>query len=155
MSSCNCPPLANHALRSALNRQVTADILGQNPQRAVPNGGLAIFLMVAIVVGSVLPAPPTSAQVTHLEITRLNSTRMLLSTTIWNLMKDKMQLEKAYFHECLFLKKPPCLSIPTLVQKLDEIRQYRGKAARAYWTTCSLNLVNRASARLRTHSRQS
>ena len=37
---------------------MTADILGQDTrQRAVPNGGLAIFLMVAIVVGSVLPAP--------------------------------------------------------------------------------------------------
>jgi hypothetical protein len=47
---------------------------------------------------------------------------------IWGSMRDKMQLEKAYFHECLLLKDPPCPSIPPLVQKLDEVRQYRGKA---------------------------
>ena len=62
-------------------------------------------------------------------------------------MKDKMQLEKAYFHECLFLKKPPCLSIPTLVQKLDEIRQYRGKALLGH-LNISVNLMIRPAPSL-------
>ena len=36
-----------------------------------------------------------------------------------------MQLEKAYFYECLQSKDDPCPLIPTLEQKLDEICQYR------------------------------
>ena len=78
MSSCNCPPLAKSmsafgALQTVNDRRYS---WAGFRQRAVPNGGLAIFLMVAIVVGSVLPAPADEPQVTHLEITRLNSTRM-------------------------------------------------------------------------------
>jgi predicted transglutaminase-like cysteine proteinase len=46
---------------------------------------------------------------------------------IWVLLRDKMQIEKAYFHECLSPNELPCPLVPTLVQKLDEIRQHHGK----------------------------
>jgi Transposase len=55
-------------------------------------------------------------------------------------MGDKMQLEKTYFHDCLLSKEPPCPSIPTLVQKLDEIRQHRGKALLGH-LNISVNLM--------------
>jgi len=45
---------------------------------------------------------------------------------IWDSLKDKMLIEKGYFHKCLESKD--CPSIPALAQKLDEIRQYQGKA---------------------------
>jgi predicted transglutaminase-like cysteine proteinase len=149
MSSCNCPPLAKSmsafgALQTVSDRRYS---WAGSRQRAVPNGGLAIFLMVAIVVGSVLPAPaderPSDPFGNH--TAELNKDAPLAS--IWNLMKDKMQLEKAYFHECLFLKKSPCPSIPTLVQKLDEIRQYRGKALLGH-LNISVNLMIRPAPSL-------
>ena len=46
----------------------------------------------------------------------------------WDALRAKMQVEKSYFHDCLLFQEPPCPSIPALVQKLNEIRQYRGKA---------------------------
>jgi predicted transglutaminase-like cysteine proteinase len=59
---------------------------------------------------------------------------------IWDSLKDEMHLEKAYFHECLLLKGAPCPSVPTLVQKLDEIRQYQGKALLGH-LNISVNLM--------------
>jgi hypothetical protein len=47
---------------------------------------------------------------------------------IWTSLQHQMHLEKAYFYECLQPKDDPCPLIPALEQKLDEIRQYRGKA---------------------------
>jgi len=89
-------------------------------QKAVPNRALAIFLAVAIVVGLVFPAlgdeRPSDPFGNH--TAELNKDAPLVG--IWESMKDKMQFEKAYFHECLLLKEPPCPSISTLVQKLDE-----------------------------------
>ena len=57
-----------------------------------------------------------------------------------SLREDKMQIEKAYFHECLEFKAPPCPSILPLVQKLDEIRHYRGKALLGH-LNISVNLM--------------
>lgn len=45
---------------------------------------------------------------------------------MWDLLRDKMLIEKGYFHKCLESKD--CPSILALVQRLDEIRQYRCKA---------------------------
>jgi predicted transglutaminase-like cysteine proteinase len=108
-------------------------------QKAVPNSALAIFLAVAIVVGLVLPAlgdeRPSDPFGNH--TAELDKDEPLVG--IWDSLKDKMQLEKAYFHECL-LKEPPCPSISTLVQKLDEIRQYRGKALLGH-LNLSVNLM--------------
>ena len=141
-SSCNCPPLpkfmsAFGALQTVNDRRYPS---AGSRQRAVPKGGLAIFLAVAIVVGSVLPAPaderPGDPVGNH--TAELNKDAPLVG--IWDSLKDKMQLEKAYFHECLLLKEPPCPSIPTLVQKLDEIRQYRGKALLGH-LNISVNLM--------------
>ena len=46
----------------------------------------------------------------------------------WQSLRHQMRLEKAYFYQCLQFKDNPCPLIPALEQKLDEIRQYRGKA---------------------------
>jgi predicted transglutaminase-like cysteine proteinase len=61
-------------------------------------------------------------------------------TNIWVLLRDKMQTENAYFHECLSPNESPCPSVPTLVQKLDEIRQHRGKALLGH-LNISVNLM--------------
>ena len=45
---------------------------------------------------------------------------------IWDLLRDKMLIEKGHFQKCLELKD--CPQIHALVQRLDEIRQYQGKA---------------------------
>jgi hypothetical protein len=129
MSSCNCPPLAKSM--SAFGPLQTVNDLrypwAWSRRKSVPNRALAIFLAVAIVVGLVLPAlgdeRPSDPFGNH--TAELDKDEPLVG--IWDSLKDKMQLEKAYFHECL-LEEPPCPSISTLVQKLDEIRQYRGKA---------------------------
>jgi predicted transglutaminase-like cysteine proteinase len=117
---------------------MTADILG--PRKAVPNRALAIFLAVAIVVGLVLPAlgdeRPSDPFGDH--TAEFNKDAPLVR--IWDSLKDKMQLEKAYFHGCLLSKESACPSISTLVQKLDEIRQYRGKALLGH-LNLSVNLM--------------
>ena len=109
-------------------------------QKAVPNRGFAIFLTVANLVGSVFPAPaderPSDPFGNH--TTELNRDAPLVA--IWDSLRDKMQLEKAYFHECLEFKELPCPSIPPLVQKLDEVRHHRGKALLGH-LNISVNLM--------------
>jgi predicted transglutaminase-like cysteine proteinase len=75
--------------------------------------------------------------------TELNKDAPLVG--IWKSLTDKMKLEKAYFHECLSLQEPPCPSISTLVQKLDEIRQHRGKALVGH-LNISVNLMIKPAA---------
>ena len=69
--------------------------------KSVPSRALAIFVTVAIVVGLVLPAPadelPNDPFGNH--TAELNKDAPLVG--IWESPRDKMQLEKAYFHECL------------------------------------------------------
>jgi len=109
-------------------------------QKAVPNKGLAILLTLAVVVGLVLPARADERLSDPFgnSTTELNKDAPLVG--IWKSLTDKMQLEKAYFHECLLLKEPPCPTISTLVQKLDEIRQHRGKALLGH-LNISVNLM--------------
>lgn len=142
MSSCNCLPLAKSmsafgALQTVNDRRYP---WAWFRQKAVPNSALAIFLAVAIMVGLVLPTlgdeRPSDPFGNH--TAELNKDAPLVG--IWDSLKDKMQLEKAYFHECLLLKEPPCPSISTLVQKLDDIRQYRGKALLGH-LNLSVNLM--------------
>ena len=56
--------------------------------------------------------------------TQLNADAPLVK--IWDSLRDKMLIEKGYFHRCLEAKD--CPSIPALAQTLDAIRQYQGKA---------------------------
>ena len=63
---------------------------------------------------------------------------------IWESLRHQMHLEKAYFYECLQSKDDPCPLIPALVQKLDEIRQYRGKALLGH-LNISINLMIKAA----------
>jgi len=59
---------------------------------------------------------------------------------IWESLRHQMHLEKTYFYECLQSKDDPCPLIPALAQKLDEIRQYRGKALLGH-LNLSINLM--------------
>jgi predicted transglutaminase-like cysteine proteinase len=141
MSSCNCPPLpksmsAFGPLQSVNDRRYP---WACSRRKAVPNRALAIFLAVAFVVGLLLPAVgderPSDPFGNH--TAEFDEDEALVD--VWDSLKDRMQLEKAYFHECL-LKQPPCPSISTLVQKLDEIRHYRGKALLGH-LNLSVNLM--------------
>ena len=81
MSSCNCPPLAKStsafgALQTVSDRRYS---WAGSRQRAVPTGVSQYSSWSQLWLAQCSRPPPTSAQVTHLEITRLNSTRMLLS----------------------------------------------------------------------------
>jgi predicted transglutaminase-like cysteine proteinase len=140
MSSCNCLPVAKSVCAFGAQQTVNHGryFWAWSCQKAVPNLALAIFLTAAIVVGLVLPAradePASDPFGNH--TAELNKDAPLVG--IWDSVKAKMQLEKAYFHECL--KEPPCPSISTLAQKLDEIRQYRGKALLGH-LNLSVNLM--------------
>jgi predicted transglutaminase-like cysteine proteinase len=142
MSSCNYPPLVKSMSAFGPLPRVNDRRYpwAWSRRKAVPNRALAIFLAVAIVVGLVLPAlgddRPSDPFGNH--TAQLNKDAPLVD--IWDSLKEKMQLEKAYFHECLLLKEPPCPSISTLVQKLDDIRQYRGKALLGH-LNLSVNLM--------------
>ena len=63
---------------------------------------------------------------------------------VWESLRHQMHLEKAYFYECLQSKDDPCPLIPALVQKLDEIRQYRGRALLGH-LNISINLMIKAA----------
>jgi predicted transglutaminase-like cysteine proteinase len=63
---------------------------------------------------------------------------------IWDLLRDKMLIEKGYFHKCLESKD--CPSIPALVQRLDEIRRYQGKALLGHLNTAINLMVTPASS---------
>jgi predicted transglutaminase-like cysteine proteinase len=140
MSSCNYVRLAKSVCAFGAEQTVNRRryFRAWSCQKAVPNSALAIFLTAAIVVGLVLPAPadepPGDPFGNH--TVELNEDAPLVG--IWQSVKDKMQLEKAHFHECL--KEPPCPSIFALAQKLDEIRQYRGKALLGH-LNLSVNLM--------------
>jgi predicted transglutaminase-like cysteine proteinase len=93
------------------------------------NMALAVLLTTgAILVGFMFPAAADERPRDPFENHTIELNKDAILATIWVLLRDKMQIEKAYFHECLSPNEPPCPSVPTLVQKLDEIRQHRGKA---------------------------
>jgi predicted transglutaminase-like cysteine proteinase len=58
---------------------------------------------------------------------------------MWDSLRYKMLIEKGYFHKCQETKGD-CPSIPALVQRLDEIRQYQGKALLGH-LNISVNLM--------------
>jgi predicted transglutaminase-like cysteine proteinase len=130
-SSCNWPALSK--FRSVFR-------WGWSCQKRARNGRLAIFLTAAVMAGLVLSAHaderPTDLFGNY--TTELNKDAHLVG--IWKSLTDKMQHEKVYFHECLLLKEPPCPSISTLVQKLDEIRWHQGKARLGH-LNISVNLM--------------
>ena len=98
-------------------------------QKAMPNIALAILFTVgAILVGFGLPTAADERPVDPFGNHTIELNKEVPLASIWVLLRDRMQIEKAYFHECLPPHEPPCPSVPTLVQKLDEIRQHRGKA---------------------------
>jgi hypothetical protein len=89
---------------------------------------MAILLATAIVVALMLPisADERPGDPFGNHTAELNQEVPLVST--WDAVRVKLQREKSYFHGCLLFEKAPCPSIPALVQKLNEIRQYEGKA---------------------------
>jgi predicted transglutaminase-like cysteine proteinase len=111
-------------------------------QKRVPKMRVAILAtVVAIVVSFALPVcaddRPSDPFGNHtIEIN--NKEAPLVG--IWESLGHKMHLEQAYFYECLQSKDNPCPLIPALSQKLDEIRQYRGKALLGH-LNLSINLI--------------
>ena len=101
----------------------------------------ALIAVVAFTVGFVVlsacaeerPSDPFGNHTTE-----LNKDAPLVG--IWESLRDQMKLEKAYFHECLASKDASCPSVPALLQKLDEIRQNRGKALLGH-LNLSVNLM--------------
>ena len=57
---------------------------------------------------------------------------------IWDSLRDKMLIEKGYFHKCEQTKD--CPLIPELVHTLEEIRQYHGRALLGH-LNLSVNLM--------------
>jgi predicted transglutaminase-like cysteine proteinase len=101
--------------------------------------------VVAVVVGFALPAAaeerPSDPFGGH---TIEMNNRESAFVGIWESLRHQMNLEKAYFYECLQSKNDPCPLIPALVQKLDEIRQYRGEALLGH-LNISINLMIKAA----------
>ena len=102
---------------------------------------LAAFVTVFAIVGRLLvpvtandrPSDPFGNYTTE-----LNKDAALVRT--WDSLRDRMVMEKAFFHRCLESNDASCSSIPALVQKLDEIRQYQGKALLGH-LNISVNLM--------------
>jgi predicted transglutaminase-like cysteine proteinase len=110
-------------------------------QKAMLNVAIAILLTVgAILVGFGLPSAARERPVDPFgnHTTELNKDAPLAG--IWASVRDKMQLEKAYFDECQLPNGPTCPSVATLVQKLDQIREHRGKALLGH-LNLSVNLM--------------
>ena len=104
-----------------------------------------LVTVVAVVVGFALPASaeerPSDPFGGHtIEI----NNKEAAFVGIWETLRHQMNLEKAYFYECLQSKDDPCPLIPALVQKLDEIRQYRGEALLGH-LNISINLMIKAA----------
>jgi predicted transglutaminase-like cysteine proteinase len=57
---------------------------------------------------------------------------------IWDSLRDKMLIEKGYFHKCMQTKDCPLM--PELVHTLEEIRQYHGRALLGH-LNLSVNLM--------------
>jgi hypothetical protein len=86
-----------------------------------------LFTTGAILVGFMFPAAADERLPDPFGNHTIELNKDVPLASIWVLLRDRMQIEKVYFHECLSPHEPPCPSVPTLVQKLDEIRQHRGK----------------------------
>jgi predicted transglutaminase-like cysteine proteinase len=144
MSSCNCvSPAKSISAFGALQTVNDARYRrAWSRQKAVPNRALAIFLVAAIVVSLVLPALADERPDDPFGNHTVELGRDSPLVGIWGSLKDKVQVEKKYFHECL--EGPPCPSIPTLAQKLNEIREYRGKALLGH-LNLSVNLMIKAA----------
>ncbi len=100
---------------------------------------IAVFVtVVALLVGFALPGyagdRPSDPFGNH--TIELNKDAPLVG--IWDVLKGKMVIEKAYFRKCV--ESEDCPSIPALVQKLDEVRQYQGKALLGH-LNISVNLM--------------
>lgn len=111
-------------------------------RESVPEMRTAILAaVVAVVVGFVSPGAaddrPSDPFGNHtIEIE--NKEDPLVA--IWESLGHQMHLEKAYFYECLQSKDDPCPLIPALLQKLDELRPYRGEALLGH-LNISINLM--------------
>ena len=97
--------------------------------------------VVAVLVGFALPvsADERPSDPFGNDTIEINSKEAPL-VKIWESLRHQMHLEKAYFYECLQSTDDPCPLVPTIAQKLDEIRQYRGEALLGH-LNISINLM--------------
>jgi predicted transglutaminase-like cysteine proteinase len=63
---------------------------------------------------------------------------------IWESLRDKVLLDKAHFHSCIESSKTDCESVSTLMEIVEEARQYQGKAQLGHLNR-SINLMIRAA----------
>lgn len=99
---------------------------------------IATFVMIAaITVGLVVP---TTAEDRPSDPFGDYTTELKEAPVVkmWDLLRYEMVIEKGYFHKCLQTKD--CPSVAELAQKLDEIRQYEGKALLGH-LNISVNLM--------------
>jgi len=111
------------------------------PRKRVANMRIAASIaVVAVTVGFlVLPAYAEEERPSDPfgnYTTELNKDAPIVKT--WDLLRDKMLIEKGYFHKCEQTKD--CPLIPELVHALEEIRQYHGRALLGH-LNLSVNLM--------------
>ena len=86
------------------------------------------FFVIALAIAACLSAPATANDRPPDPFggttTEFNNDALIVK--VWDALRDKMPVERGYFRQCLASKD--CPATQALVQKLDEIRQYHGKA---------------------------
>lgn len=103
-----------------------------------------LALVVAAVVGFTLPAFADERPSDPFGYHTIDFNEEAPLVEIWQSLRHKIHLEKTYFYECQQSQQEPCPLIPALVQKLDHIRQYRGKALLGH-LNISINLMIKAA----------
>jgi predicted transglutaminase-like cysteine proteinase len=99
-----------------------------------------LAIVAAIVIGLALPASADERPTDPFGNDTIEIDKDSPLARLWESVRHKMHLEKDYFYECLHSKDDPCPLIPALEQKLNELRQYQGKALLGH-LNISINLM--------------
>ena len=70
-----------------------------------------LFTTGAILVGFMFPAAADERPPDRFGNHTIELNKDVPLASIWVLLRDRMQIEKAYFHECLSPHEPPCPSV--------------------------------------------
>jgi predicted transglutaminase-like cysteine proteinase len=63
---------------------------------------------------------------------------------VWESLRDKVLLDKAYFHSCIAVGSAPCAEVSTLMKIVAEARENQGKALLGHLNR-SINLLIKAA----------
>lgn len=104
----------------------------------------ALVTVVAIVLSLAVPTSandrPSDPFGDH--TIELNNEAPLVET--WEMLRDKVLLDKARFQSCLESSDDPCPEVSTLLKIVEEARQYQGKAVLGHLNR-SINLMIKAA----------